>query len=891
MTLKPIEMEGQPFFKALAEARCHSILPTSKLPADSIVTMSHWKESDSFALGRQNPLLGSKKSEKARLKLKKQQMDVITKAGWSKKLYLLTAGSLTAPSYMLQYTAEGKASRAPEKTYQLTKHSKVFVTDAIPGRHWVLQISKLIKIEDATAETRKAMSRLSFKPAEPSNGTANLLLVLESAEEMAEWLASVRQEIEILGGKARKGEMGEVLPALEPEAEKENIAPLVTEFSKREARNSESDRVSWGALDKRMSYRPSVDAASSTLSSAEDKKLDSLRNSGHSRISSDNNPQTPASSTHSSAGSVSYSPVKRTFFFDDTPEESGSDRGVDEPFLGQTTRITADNVNTSTRPNARAIAERRRSFQPQPTSPLVTEISRPGTSGADTTPSPEAQPPAWPRTRSQRRKGPPTALLNTAPLSVVQDQPSPAMFAHSPTTELSPMTQPTSAQLTEEETDQFPAISPAEFEAVANVPIPPRSTRRQSYQTPFATEELPQFEFTEPTVTPKMHKRFSRTGEVNIMFWGNDNATQAQNQEKLLAPSSPSQRSRKELGRSDPFDLERHLAAVSPVLPPDPMDRHSVATSASVYSDDGAPSHYSQFDEENYQQQPTVLEEEASGERASLVPLPLSPYSNEPSEHEQDLSSPIGRANARAQALRAERAKLGVSKRDSWILQQPQRSDSVTKNRRQSTRFPVVASVRPPQPLSSRGFLNLADSAEIQDQINIRPSNMVKRSASEVATATVRQYHLPQNHRASAQPLSHIGAMMAEQRPDVVGSYSTPVSPIRKWSGSLASPPRRSTMSREPAVAHPATRQRGGGGSVSGGLGGQYGAPLAPPPSMALPMVPGGLSMPPVSMMGSLKSARTHKSGSLRGVEGGSSTCDASSAMSIRYEEELGRRW
>ncbi|RFU72497.1 peptidase family m20 m25 m40 [Trichoderma arundinaceum] len=122
---------------------------------------------------------------------------------WTTKIYILvTAG------YLLQYTGDGAVDRLPEKVLRLGKSSVAFATDMIPGRHWVLQVSSTTEDDGApSTDSRSLLSKLSFRTSEKRH-TSNLLMVFESAEDMDDWMTSLRAMVEQLGGKRSLSEAG-----------------------------------------------------------------------------------------------------------------------------------------------------------------------------------------------------------------------------------------------------------------------------------------------------------------------------------------------------------------------------------------------------------------------------------------------------------------------------------------------------------------------------------------------------------------------------------------------------------------------------------------------------------------------------------------------------------
>lgn len=124
----------------------------------------------------------------------------MNKMEWTQKIYVLATSG-----YLLQYAGEGKFDRLPEKMMKLGPKSVAFASDAIPGKHWVLQVTQHFD-EEATTSTvtvdggRPLFSRFGFRPLGPRMART-LLLVFDNPEEMHSWLVAVRAEIEARGGK------------------------------------------------------------------------------------------------------------------------------------------------------------------------------------------------------------------------------------------------------------------------------------------------------------------------------------------------------------------------------------------------------------------------------------------------------------------------------------------------------------------------------------------------------------------------------------------------------------------------------------------------------------------------------------------------------------------
>jgi len=212
----PAAWDPPPLFQAYPQAIKHALLSASLLSADSIIRISNHKRNNSLngtTQIRNNSSTGedqtaAKKAAKAKNRHRRQMSGSISKADWTQKIYVLVTSG-----YLLQYAGEGPFDRLPEKILQLGKDSVAFASDVIPGKHWVLQISQSMDADGMpTADSRSLLSRLTFRGAEYRRTATSFLLVLNSAEEMDSWIAVVRREIESLGGKKQLSETGKQRP-------------------------------------------------------------------------------------------------------------------------------------------------------------------------------------------------------------------------------------------------------------------------------------------------------------------------------------------------------------------------------------------------------------------------------------------------------------------------------------------------------------------------------------------------------------------------------------------------------------------------------------------------------------------------------------------------------
>ena len=458
-----------PMHKAYAQAVRYSTLSTATISADVIL-----KNQDKKAAEASSAADGAAKSEdRSKSKKKHRRTKSTSEFEWTSKTYILVT-----PGCLLEYASEGPFDRLPEKALRLGEKSAAFASDLIPGRHWVLQVSSSIGSDGvASTDTGKSfLSRLPFRGHTEKRSAANLLLVFDNAELMNEWLVTLRGTVQALGGKQTLSETGK------PVAEEENPAPLRGQASQRTLTRKEYDRYSRSTGDSQSweqdfirrksdashvqsesARNQSLDEMSTTNSfvSHDGRQLDSLRDSSN-RLSCVSSGQRTMITSEDS--SPACSPTAETFasISDDPPRRHQDAIGA----VGADGRL---------RPNAGAIADRRKSLQtmspflevrqnqspPQrPQSTMIGAISSgsPVEMGMVSSPQPQPQPklPNFSVPQSSNRrfsslrtlqadaaplqtplrmdfhlpsrsgsKRPPTALRISRPLSMVTDQPSP----------------------------------------------------------------------------------------------------------------------------------------------------------------------------------------------------------------------------------------------------------------------------------------------------------------------------------------------------------------------------------------------------------------------------------------------------------------------------------
>lgn len=217
-----------PLFQAYPQAIKHAHLPACTQSAESLVRIHGKKESISVRDGLTQAALGTdqsdesgEKAEKAKKRPRRNTSASSIKLDWTTKIYVLVTSG-----YVLQYAGEGSFDRLPEKMLHLGKDSAAFASDLIPGRHWVLQVSSAFDSEAVSSQdSRSLFGRFPFRGPEKRHAS-NFLMVFENAEEMDSWIATLRREIEALGGKKNLSETGK------PKAD-DNILQLRAQPSQR----------------------------------------------------------------------------------------------------------------------------------------------------------------------------------------------------------------------------------------------------------------------------------------------------------------------------------------------------------------------------------------------------------------------------------------------------------------------------------------------------------------------------------------------------------------------------------------------------------------------------------------------------------------------------------
>ena len=457
-----------PLFQAYPQAVKHAHLPACTVTADVVLRLHHHKSSSPLAglLSPNHPDIPEETSgEKPKRRHRRNGSGSTSRFEWTSKVFVLATSG-----WLLQYAGEGTFDRLPEKVLQLGKDSAAFASDAIPGRHWVLQVSAVAEPDRTPGSHGSLRARLPFRGQERRH-PSTFLMVFESADQMDSWIAILRREIEKLGGRKVLSETGKP-KAGGPEAQlrsQSSQRTLVVRDPDRFSRvmspepplsptlpMSSPDGSSLDPTHEDLAARDLSFDDNSTASfiSHEGRQLDALRDSTNRLSYMSSGQRTMVTSVGSSPA---CSPIRDSFCeFDSMPELPHPD----------------DHLQPRLRPNAMAINDRRQSLQTinhvfdmrvasaRPSSNLMgpgqpeaamsfppAQQSMPNFSapysankrhsfartplGMAPTQSTTASPLL---ARLSTRRPPPSALsINPRPLSLVEDQPSPALSSLSRT--------------------------------------------------------------------------------------------------------------------------------------------------------------------------------------------------------------------------------------------------------------------------------------------------------------------------------------------------------------------------------------------------------------------------------------------------------------------------
>lgn len=185
-------------FKAYPQSIKHAKLRASALHTKSILHQHGEKKAGGLEQSipqnvEQLKRYVGRKNEKE----KDSRPKILESDGWTEKIYVLATSG-----YLLEYAGEGPFDRFPEKLMPLGSESVAFASDAIPGEHWVLQVSRIASDDGVTSSAGpKSIFKKLWLGNDKKRSTSTFLLVFDNPDDMISWLVVIRKEIEALGGK------------------------------------------------------------------------------------------------------------------------------------------------------------------------------------------------------------------------------------------------------------------------------------------------------------------------------------------------------------------------------------------------------------------------------------------------------------------------------------------------------------------------------------------------------------------------------------------------------------------------------------------------------------------------------------------------------------------
>ena len=192
-----VTWDPPPLFQAYPQALRHATLSAPTVPAATVL------RNQKKAEAAPRPLVVAEVPEDDPAVVRKAREPGAARVDCAAKVYVLaTAG------YLLQYAAAGAHDRRPERVLPLGPRSAAFASDALPGRHWVLQVNHASAADGSAARgppaARGVFARLAARG--PGGGgrrrVSCFLLIMPDAEEMDRWLVAIRTEIQHRGGPA-----------------------------------------------------------------------------------------------------------------------------------------------------------------------------------------------------------------------------------------------------------------------------------------------------------------------------------------------------------------------------------------------------------------------------------------------------------------------------------------------------------------------------------------------------------------------------------------------------------------------------------------------------------------------------------------------------------------
>ncbi|KAI4188379.1 MAG: hypothetical protein L6R41_002190 [Letrouitia leprolyta] len=200
-TNKSVPWDPPPLFQAYPQSVKHADVLAPTVSADTILRCNEKKRKQKKK--DKTSTLGQVDGAGSDLITQNEDQDGLQDLDLARKIYVLVTSG-----YFLQYAGEGSFDRLPEKSMPIGQDSAAFASDAIPGKHWVLQVSHASDENgEPKLERRSLAKRLGIRSDGERCSASNYLLILDSPKDLDTWLSVVRKEIEAWGGKRYHSEI------------------------------------------------------------------------------------------------------------------------------------------------------------------------------------------------------------------------------------------------------------------------------------------------------------------------------------------------------------------------------------------------------------------------------------------------------------------------------------------------------------------------------------------------------------------------------------------------------------------------------------------------------------------------------------------------------------
>lgn len=193
-TTKPVPWDPPPLFQAYPQSVKHGTALAPIMSADMILRSHAERKRKQRKLSASARASGVDRTDEPS---SGDEPDELQEVELRKKTYVLATSG-----YILQYAGEGSFDRLPEKIMPIGQDSAAFASDAIPGKHWVLQVSHALDEKgNPKLGKRSFVKRFGFGGDIKRCSALNFLLVLDHPEDLDSWLSVVKKEFEAWGSK------------------------------------------------------------------------------------------------------------------------------------------------------------------------------------------------------------------------------------------------------------------------------------------------------------------------------------------------------------------------------------------------------------------------------------------------------------------------------------------------------------------------------------------------------------------------------------------------------------------------------------------------------------------------------------------------------------------